>query len=254
MTPGYAKTRQELPWLYYPEADRVIINAHNFGGGEPLYPTLQDAVAGYFPRLDGGAEMDDQFGVNHGSLSNGATRVDSSGLAYSTDGVNDYGSIPFAVFPGAYPFAISLWFRVPNVTTSFYLLSIADINSLNAYFSLVAAGAIAGDPVIAAVGDSTTTSFAASTAGFSANTWTHALAVFESSTSRSVYLNGENGATETTSRTPNLSSLDNISVGALRRSSVLYSQILVDDILLFDRILTAQERIDLASQRGAAYA
>jgi hypothetical protein len=39
MTPGYAKTRQELPWLYYPEADRVIINAHNFGGGGPL---LQD--------------------------------------------------------------------------------------------------------------------------------------------------------------------------------------------------------------------
>jgi hypothetical protein len=33
MTPGFAKTRQELPWLYYPEADRVIINAHNFGGG-----------------------------------------------------------------------------------------------------------------------------------------------------------------------------------------------------------------------------
>lgn len=32
MTPGFAKTRQELPWLYYPEADRVIINAHNFGG------------------------------------------------------------------------------------------------------------------------------------------------------------------------------------------------------------------------------
>lgn len=32
MTPGYAKSRAELPWLYYPEADSVIINAHNFGG------------------------------------------------------------------------------------------------------------------------------------------------------------------------------------------------------------------------------
>lgn len=30
MTPGFAKPRHELPWLPYPEKDRVIINAHNF--------------------------------------------------------------------------------------------------------------------------------------------------------------------------------------------------------------------------------
>lgn len=36
MTPGFAKTRQELPWLYYPENDSVIINAHNF----PSVPSL----------------------------------------------------------------------------------------------------------------------------------------------------------------------------------------------------------------------
>jgi len=33
MTPGFAKTRAELPWLPYGRVDRVIINAHNFGGG-----------------------------------------------------------------------------------------------------------------------------------------------------------------------------------------------------------------------------
>jgi hypothetical protein len=33
VTPGFAKSRSELPWLPYPEKDRVIINAHNFGGG-----------------------------------------------------------------------------------------------------------------------------------------------------------------------------------------------------------------------------
>jgi hypothetical protein len=33
MTPGFGKPREELPWLYYPESNRVIINAHNFGGG-----------------------------------------------------------------------------------------------------------------------------------------------------------------------------------------------------------------------------
>ena len=30
MTPGVAKSRAELPWLYYPRNDRVIINQHNF--------------------------------------------------------------------------------------------------------------------------------------------------------------------------------------------------------------------------------
>ena len=30
MTPGFAKSRSELPWLPYESEDRVIINAHNF--------------------------------------------------------------------------------------------------------------------------------------------------------------------------------------------------------------------------------
>ncbi len=32
MTPGFARPRSELPWLPYEEHDRVIINAHRFGG------------------------------------------------------------------------------------------------------------------------------------------------------------------------------------------------------------------------------
>ena len=229
----------------------MIINQHNFGR---RYPSLQDARAGYYPRLDAGAAIDDQFGSNHGTLVNGAARVDSSGLAYSTDGINDYGSIPFAVFPGAYPFAVSLWFNVPNITASFYLFAISDINTNNAYFAIAAAGGISGDPVIAQVGDATAASFAQSSAGYAANTWQHVLAVFESTTSRAVYLNGANAGTNTTSRTPSLAALDNIAVGALRRSSSIFSQCLVDDILIYNRVPTAQERIDLASQRGAAYA
>jgi hypothetical protein len=252
MTPGYGKPRSALPWLPYESEDRVIINSHNFTPSK-LYPSLQDAVAGYYPRLDAGAAMDDQFGSNHGTLVGGATRVDSSGLAYSTDGVNDYGAIPFVVFPGAYPFAISLWFNVPNITANFYLFSISDINSTNAFFAVAAVGSLSGDPIIAQAGDSGGSSFAQSSSGLSANTWHHALAVFTSASSRSVYIDGANGGTETTTRSPNLASLDNIAVGALRRSSVIYAQALVDDILIFDRVPTAQERIDLASQRGAAY-
>lgn len=38
MTPGFAKSRAELPYLYYPKADRVIINAHNFTPATPFSP------------------------------------------------------------------------------------------------------------------------------------------------------------------------------------------------------------------------
>lgn len=43
MIPGFAKSRRELPWLPYPESDKVyIINAHNFGGGASA-PVLEFA-------------------------------------------------------------------------------------------------------------------------------------------------------------------------------------------------------------------
>lgn len=32
MTPGFAKTREEMPWLPYRTPDVQVINAHNFGG------------------------------------------------------------------------------------------------------------------------------------------------------------------------------------------------------------------------------
>lgn len=41
MTPGFAKTKSELPRLYYPRNDRVIINAHNF---TPPAPTLNRII------------------------------------------------------------------------------------------------------------------------------------------------------------------------------------------------------------------
>ena len=222
------------------------------------YPSLRTTlpIAGYYARLDSGAAATDQFtadGAQDGTLINGATRVDDNGLAYSFDGVNDYLTIPFAAFPGAYPFSISCWFNVPNVTDAFYLLSINDINSSDAYFALAAAGTLTGDPVVVLAGDAGGTSFAQSSAGFTANTWHHVLAVFTSVSSRTVYLNGGSSGTETTARSPNLALLDNIAVGALRRSSVIHSQCLIDDIAIYPIALNATQAGYLASQRGVIY-
>jgi len=120
MTPGYAKTRQELPWLYYPEADRVIINAHNFGGGGIWTPAVNGKmpVAAWVPSRDtagnGTTTLTDLVGSNDGTLTNmdAATDwvLDDGKYALDFDGENDYVEIPhgpeFAAFSSI---SISCW-------------------------------------------------------------------------------------------------------------------------------------------------
>lgn len=51
MNPGFAKSRDELPWLPYGKCNRVIINAHNF---QPAgtYTPLNDGVSQWFDFSD----------------------------------------------------------------------------------------------------------------------------------------------------------------------------------------------------------
>lgn len=65
-----------------------------------------------------------------------------------------------------------------------------------------------------AAGSSTT---ATTTATFSNTTWNHGCGVFSSSTSRTVYLNGANSVTNTTSRTPNIGTITRSSIGSRRQ-------------------------------------
>lgn len=72
MTPGTAKTRQELYWLPYPEHDRLIINAHNFPSATAR---LVPDVAWWCPSRDdtgnGTGTLNDLSGNGrHGTLEN----------------------------------------------------------------------------------------------------------------------------------------------------------------------------------------
>ncbi len=96
MTPGYAKPRSELPWLPYRETDKMfVINSHNFGGGPAVFdPSVNGKmpIAAWIPSRTQSA--DDFFGVNNGTLTNGASIVADTGAggtdAFNFDGVNDY--------------------------------------------------------------------------------------------------------------------------------------------------------------------
>ena len=93
MTPGFAKPRAELPWLPYPETNRMfVINAHNFPSAE-FSPAVNGKmpIAAWIPTRSQSA--DDLVGSNDGTLLNGASIVsdtDAGGThAFSFDGVND---------------------------------------------------------------------------------------------------------------------------------------------------------------------
>ena len=126
MTPGFARSRQELPWLPYPEKDRVIINAHNFTA--PWTPTVNGKmpIGVWCPSRDtagnGTTTLTDLVGGNNGTLTNfalsGSTSnwvvdTDSGGVrALDFDGTNDY--VDCGIGTGNLlgtrnTFAISLW-------------------------------------------------------------------------------------------------------------------------------------------------
>lgn len=105
----------------------------------------------------------------------------------------------------ATPLTLACWFRPDNVTTYYTLMNVQTRPTpfLDSYHVLGINGAAGGDPVIAETAFSGTYVSASTSSGYSANTWQHACAVFASSTSRSVYLNGGSKGTDTSSCTPN---------------------------------------------------
>jgi hypothetical protein len=133
MTPGFAKSRHELPWLYYPETDSVIINAHNFGGGGIWTPAVSGKmpVAAWVPSRDdagnGTTTLTDLVGSNNGTLTNmdAATDwvadTDAGGVrALEFDGVNDH-ILTTLTAVNAAANTISFWVKSVGAAGTFYL-------------------------------------------------------------------------------------------------------------------------------------
>jgi hypothetical protein len=87
---------------------------------------------------------------------------------------------------------------------------------------------------------------ALSTSSFSTGTWTHAGAVYTSTSSRSVYFNGVNEATNTTSIVP--SSITRIQIGRQQFNNATFSFLdgRIAEVGIWDAALTAAEIASLA--------
>lgn len=132
------------------------------------------------------------------------------------DGATTYASFGSSIPVSAAPLSMACWFNTTDDTTEQVLLTIGDTGGTADEFALAINGSVAGDPVQAQA-RRTSTSSAASTTGYSLNTWHHACAVFNSTTDRRAFIDGGSKGTEGTSRAP--TSLDTVRVGAAARSA-----------------------------------
>lgn len=229
-----AKSRRELPYLYYPRHDSVrVINAHRGGGVDPP----PNVIAAYTAELDV-LELvaKDQVGSNNGTLTNGATKVLSdSRLAYSFDGTNDYIGLSSWGFSGSVTF--SLWVRPAGL--------LSNRSFLNARGVLLEKDG-------ATINWYPNTATTVETTGnvLTANVWQH-VALTQSGTAYAIYVNGVSVKSGTTVAINASVSVD-ASVGAYQGAVRFFSG-LMDDIRIYDRALDASEVLYLATSRGIGY-
>lgn len=152
----------------------------------------------------------------------------------------------------AEPLTIAAWFYPTRNTARTVIVSLADTFGNNAglqmFYALVEDGTVAGDPIAATKQDGNVTAADAfSTTGFSTNSWHHGCAVFTSTTSRTIYLNGGSSATNTTTVNTNASTVDKTAIACLGRSTnVAFFQGRVAEVGIWNVALNAEEAASLA--------
>ena len=204
------------------------------------YPSLRTTlpVLGYYARLDAGAAATDQFSVDgsqDGTMTNGATRADDGGLAYSLDGTNDY--IDFPVTACGTSNTVACWVKSSDAGDA---ILIGGTVGYGLYFTSSASGgvlyhSVGGGAFIGVLHG-----------GFSG--WTHFAAV-RNGTSVTFYKNGVSLGSGTLSAN---TALTLRYVG--REGGGFYYAGLIDDVLIYTTNLDATNIGYLASQRGAIYA
>lgn len=147
----------------------------------------------------------------------------------------------------AVPTTFAAWIR-PNAVNVFHsTIAIADSSVNTSYIELILRSNAFGQTV-AAISRSAADdeALAESTSTYTANVWNHAAAVFASSSSRAVYLNGGNKGTDANDVTPG--GLDITAIGVRPRSSLFaYVSGRVADAAIWDAALSDAEVASLAA-------
>lgn len=229
------------------------------------YPTLRNAIAGYYARLDTGAAATDQFtadGSQDGTLTNGATRSGSP-LAYFLDGLNDYidcGDSNSFTFSGA--MSVAFWCNLTALPPAsngqrMWIATKGNTGQFEFELAINAFSTAFGKFVLTRYNLGATASVSrASTTSATTGTWTHVCFTASSyADTPNCYLNGVlNNGTVLNFGTPS-SGNGTAPMQIGRRATATENTFngSLDDVIFFNRVLTTDEIGYLASQRGAAY-
>jgi hypothetical protein len=144
------------------------------------------------------------------------------------------------------PFTLACWFNTADITNQQTLLGIQNLS--NGHRSnMFASGNAAGDPVQAATTVGGSFGGSSSTSSYSANTWQHCAGVFLTTASRTVYLDGAAGTTNTTSLSPSYGT-PTIGIGGRHNGTAwgLFSDANTAECGIWNVALTADEIASLA--------
>jgi hypothetical protein len=164
-------------------------------------------------------------------------------MAYNFNGVSQ--SITTGATVTAYPFTIAAWFN-RNVSPSGTPLFLTTVDfSGGTQFHGIALDA-GSNNVSARTNSGGSLDTAISTTTFTTNEWNHAAGVFDSSTSRIVYLNAGGASTGGTNLTP--SSINNTTIGGRYASGSLgnFANALIAEVGIWNTSLTQPEIASLS--------
>ncbi|MFA6554526.1 MAG: LamG domain-containing protein [Candidatus Paceibacterota bacterium] len=227
----------------YQIADSAFIGVTTTGSTSPL----TNGLVGHWT-FDGkdivsGAMRDKSGNNNTANFISIATstfyRPGKIGQAGKFDGVNDYASTTVNSFSANAPMTISVWFKPNSASTGGSTLNVvffpgqtysgAGIGQINTQLVFHIGSEDFG-------GGNTFT-------GIVANTWYHAVGVFDGS-NQSLYVNGISAGTVSLK---NLNSFSSLNIGRSSSASFRYFPGSIDDVRIYNRALSAQEVFQLYS-------
>lgn len=149
----------------------------------------------------------------------------------------------------AVPLSISLWFNTANVSNIDSLFTIQDGNG-NDQFLLYYGGT---DFVTMAIQGSTLVSAVRSVSGLT-NQWVHVCGVYAANNSRTAYVNGVAGITNTSTATPNAANIDTVRVNVRYFGGSLgsYGNANIAEIAVYNVALSGDEIVMLSKGFSAS--
>ena len=151
----------------------------------------------------------------------------------------------------AFPFSFVCWFYPTNTTQNMGLVGFSSTNKA-ANNTCLLYGRFSLSPKVAAYCEGTPYggAYAEATASYTANAWHHAAGVFTSASSRTVYYNGGNSATNTTTQTPDFTATLETNVGAwysdTSNAYSLFASGRIAEAAVYNVALTASDVASLA--------